>query len=83
MDGSESLSQVGDDEDLDYFEESLAGNAKVQKAKPTDQLNQMSICEEDCAELGSMYSELDQSMAQKKSQLVAVANAKCSVCLRQ
>lgn len=73
---------LDDDLELDQFYEPITGGGNHLKKTMGAQADLVSV-DEDNDELDSIYSELDQSMAQKKSQLVTVPNATCSVCLRQ
>ena len=69
-----NLHKHQDEEQLDYLSQSIRNSARHQ--------NELSICD-DREEIDSIYSELDQSMARKRNQLIAIPKSDCSVCLKK
>lgn len=62
-----------DDNEFDYLSESI---------RHSNRHGDLSICM-DREEIDTIYSELEQSMAQKQKQLIANPNSQCSVCMKQ
>lgn len=62
-----------EDDQFDYLSESIRNSQK--------NLHDLSVCD-DRDDINTIYSELDQSMAQKQKKLIANQNSLCSVCQR-
>jgi hypothetical protein len=62
-----------EDDQFDYLSESIRNTQK--------NLHDLSVCD-DRDDINTIYSELDQSMAQKQKKLIANQNSLCSVCQR-